>query len=99
MITINLQHVCRIVTQIAQTYPRASGLYAAIILNLATARNFTLAQGDLGEAVGRGRDSSAVQAATERMADMGIVARDLGLNENGSGRQWIIRLINSGAPE
>lgn len=81
-----------LLAKIDQHHPKASLLYARIILALAGARDRSMIQSDLSDALGRGRDSSAVQKATARLADLGIVTRSLQSAAEEGANVWLIRL-------
>jgi hypothetical protein len=61
---------------IAQNAPDASVLYAQILVEIDWYPNRRAAIADIGERIGRGRDSSAVQDACRRMEEWGIVTRE-----------------------
>lgn len=61
---------------IAKNAPNASVLYAQILVEIDWYPNRRAAIADIGERIGRGRDSSAVQDACRRMEEWGIVTRE-----------------------
>lgn len=77
---------------IERNHPRASLLYARIVLTLSNARGREMAQSDLSDRIGKGRDSSAVQGAIGRLAAMGLVKRDVGICPEFGCRQVQVRL-------
>lgn len=74
---MNAVDLARAMAVIERRHPRASVLYARIILALAVARNREMAQSDLSELLGRGRDHTGVQGAVARLVKLGILTRDL----------------------
>lgn len=68
--------VARALRTIDQNELDASILYAQILVELDWYPNRRATIADLGERIGRGRDSSAVQDACRRMEEWGIVARE-----------------------
>lgn len=89
---MDLDHLSALLERIEHAHPRASILYAMILIALSSAKNGALLQGDLSEELGKGRDASAVQTATARMEALGIVTRELLPADGEHGRTYIVRL-------
>ena len=88
--------LARIIAAIDRAYPKASLLYARIVIALLDASDRTLTVSDLSDALGKGRDSSAVQGAITRMEAIGVVTRELQPADEHGGRAWAVTLVRAG---
>lgn len=88
-----LDELTAVLTSVHEARPRASLLYARVVLTLIVAPDRTMALSDLSEAVGRGRDSSSVQQVVAHLAEAGLVTRDLVPAEPQHGRKWLVQLV------
>lgn len=86
----------RALAEVETLHPRASLVYARILLTLAArARaNQSMSQADLGELIGRGRDATSVQDACAVLEEIGAIEREDGDGSNP--RAKIVRLKPSG---
>ncbi len=87
--------IARIIAAINAGHPRASLLYARIAIVLLDAPGRTLTVSDMSDALGKGRDSSAVQDAVARMEAMGLVSRELQPADEHGGRGWAVTLVRA----
>ena len=55
----------------------------------------TLTVSDLSDALGKGRDSSAVQDAIARMEGLGVVTCELQPADEHGGRAWAVTLVRA----
>ena len=69
--------IARIIAEIHRGHPKASLLYTRVAIALLDAPDRTLTVSDLSDALGKGRDSTAVQDAIGRMEAIGVVSREL----------------------
>ncbi|MGI4733004.1 MAG: MucR family transcriptional regulator [Janthinobacterium lividum] len=87
--------LARIIAAVHAGHPKASLLYARIAIALLEAPDRTMTISDLSEAIGKGRDSTAVQDAIVRMETMGIVSRELRAADEHGGRAWAVMLVRA----
>ncbi len=81
-----------LLARIEQEHPKSSLLTAMVLLELARAKNRSMAQPDLSEALGKGRDSSAIQKCVKRLVDMQVLTRERAPAGETGGEFWIVSL-------
>lgn len=81
-----------LIARIEKARPRASLLYARLIMALMDAPERTMKLSDLSHAIGRGRDSTAVQTAVTLLCDLGLASREMCPAEGDGGRYYLVRL-------
>lgn len=81
-----------LLVRIEREHPKSTLLMAMVLLELARAKNRSMAQPDLSEALGKGRDSSAIQKCVKRLVDMEVLTRERVPAREAGGEYWIISL-------
>lgn len=89
----------QIIARIETAYPKASLMYARMVMALLDADDHEMSVSDLSDAVGKGRDSTAVQNAVGRLVAMGMVERELMPAGEESGRFYVARLTTRSVPD
>lgn len=94
--TATAAQMVRMLARVEQAHPRASLLYARILLLLSATPGQALHTADIGERLNRGRNSSAVQGACANLEQLGLIQREDGLPRGGQGQRVgkIVRLVN-----
>lgn len=98
MMPENDQRLAEIATMLATIHdakPKASLIYARILLHLIGAPDRARAVSDLSEAIGRGRDSTAVQQAVRALVRLGLATCETVSAEEEGHRKTVVQLARS----